>query len=102
MHGAIPTEEAQKTILNAGDYIEDQLFSYLIEKYPNSKFNKNMVRRFKKNYSFVRDTAEEVREGYRSTANPSCTISNTRSSGLRKHSSGAHRDHHRDDREVRS
>src|SRR5512135_2719377 len=60
MHGAIPTEEDQKTILNAGDYIDDQLFSYLIEKYPNSKFNKNMVRQFKEKYSFVGDVGEEI------------------------------------------
>ena len=60
MHGAIPTEEDQKTILNAGDYIDDQLFSYLSEKYPNSKFNKNMVRAFKEKYSFVGSTAEEI------------------------------------------
>jgi rod shape-determining protein MreB len=61
MHGTIPAEEDQKTILNAGDYIDDQLFSYLSEKYPNSKFNKNMVRQFKEKFSFVRDTAEEIR-----------------------------------------
>jgi len=61
MHGAIPTEEDQKTILNAGDYIDDQLFSYLIEKYPNSKFNKNMVRLFKEKFSFVREINEEIR-----------------------------------------
>ncbi len=61
MHGTIPAEEDQKTILNAGDYIDDQLFSYLNEKYPNSKFNKNMVRQFKESYSFVRDTPEDIR-----------------------------------------
>ena len=61
MHGAIPAEEDQKTILTAGDYIDDQLFSYLSEKYPNSKFNKNMVRLFKEKYSFVGNTAEEIR-----------------------------------------
>jgi rod shape-determining protein MreB and related proteins len=61
MHGAIPAEEDQKTILTAGDYIDDQLFSYLSEKYQNSKFNKNMVRLFKEKYSFVGSTAEEIR-----------------------------------------
>jgi rod shape-determining protein MreB and related proteins len=61
MHGTIPAEEDQKTILTAGDYIDEQLFSYLNEKYPNSKFNKNMVRQFKERYSFVRDLAEEIR-----------------------------------------
>jgi rod shape-determining protein MreB len=60
MHGTIPTEDDQKTILTAGDYVDDQLFSYLIEKYPNARFNKNMVRQFKEQFSFVRDTAEEV------------------------------------------
>ena len=61
MHGTIPAEEDQKTILTAGDYIDEQLFSYLSEKYPNSKFNKNMVRLFKEQYSFVRDVPEDIR-----------------------------------------
>jgi rod shape-determining protein MreB len=60
MHGTIPSEEDQKTILTAGDYIDEQLFSYLSEKYPNSKFNKNMVRQFKEQFSFVRDVTEDM------------------------------------------
>jgi rod shape-determining protein MreB and related proteins len=61
MHGTIPSEDDQKTILTAGDYIDEQLFSYLSEKYPNSKFNKNMVRQFKEQYSFVRDVPDDIR-----------------------------------------
>ncbi|MEK7196671.1 MAG: rod shape-determining protein, partial [Nitrospirota bacterium] len=61
MHGTIPSEEDQKTILTAGDYIDEQLYSYLTEKYPNSKFNKNMVRQFKEQYSFVREISEDIR-----------------------------------------
>ena len=61
MHGTIPSEEDQRTIFTAGDYIDEQLFNYLIEKYPNSKFNKNMVRQFKEKFSFVRDINEQVR-----------------------------------------
>lgn len=61
MHGTIPTEEDQKTILTAGDYIDEQLFNYLIEKHPTSKFNMNMVRQFKEKFSFVRDINEEIR-----------------------------------------
>jgi rod shape-determining protein MreB len=61
MHGTIPSEEDQKTILTAGDYIDEQLYNYLIEKYPNSKFNKNMVRQFKEQYSFVREIKEDIR-----------------------------------------
>jgi rod shape-determining protein MreB len=61
MHGTIPSEEDQRTIFTAGDYIDEQLFNYLIEKYPNSKFNKNMVRQFKEKFSFVREINEQVR-----------------------------------------
>src|SRR5512135_2960501 len=60
MHGTIPSEEDQRTIFTAGDYIDEQLFNYLIEKYPNSKFNKNMVRQFKEKFSFVGDVGEEI------------------------------------------
>jgi rod shape-determining protein MreB len=60
MHGTIPSEEDQKTILIAGDYIDEQLYSYLNEKYPNSKFNKNMVRQFKEQYSFVREVLSDI------------------------------------------
>jgi len=61
MHGTIPSEEDQKTILTAGDYIDEQLYSYLTDKYPNSKFNKNMVRQFKEQYSFVREIPGDIR-----------------------------------------
>lgn len=60
MHGSIPAEEDQKTILTAGDYIDEQLFSYINEKYPNSYFNKNMVRKYKEQYSFVGQGQGEV------------------------------------------
>lgn len=61
MHGAIPTEEDQKTILSAGDYIDQQLSSHLNEKYPNATFNLNMVRQFKEQFSFVGEMPDEVR-----------------------------------------
>lgn len=61
MHGSIPSDEDQKTILTAGDYIDEQLYSYLNEKYPNSKFNKNMVRLFKEQYSFVGNLPDDIR-----------------------------------------
>jgi rod shape-determining protein MreB len=60
MHGTIPAEEDQKTILTAGDYIDEQLFSGLLQKYPNSKFNKNMARQFKEKFSFVRNVDEPI------------------------------------------
>ncbi len=60
MHGTIPSEEDQKTIFTAGDHIDEQLFNYLLEKYPTSKLNKNMARMFKEKYSFVRDGDEPI------------------------------------------
>lgn len=60
MHGTIPDNDDQKAILTAGDHVDEQLFSYLVEKYPNSKFNRNMVRQFKEQYSFVGDRDEIV------------------------------------------
>jgi len=60
MHGTIPSEEDQKTIFTAGDYIDEQLFNYLIEKYPNSRFNKNMLRQFKEKFSFVQSLNEDI------------------------------------------
>lgn len=60
MHGTIPSEEDQKTIFTAGDYIDEQLFNYLTEKYPTSRFNKNMVRQFKEKFSFVQTLNEDI------------------------------------------
>ncbi|HTR45466.1 MAG TPA: MamK family actin-like protein [Thermodesulfovibrionales bacterium] len=61
MHGTIPGEEDQRTIFSAGDYVDDQLYSYLTERYPTSRFNKNMVRQYKEQFSFVREVAEDIR-----------------------------------------
>jgi rod shape-determining protein MreB len=61
MHGTIPSEEDQKTILTAGDSVDEQLFNALVEKYPTSRFNKNMVRQFKERFSFVRQVDEQIR-----------------------------------------
>jgi len=61
MHGTMPDENDQKTITNAGDYVDDQLFSLMTEKYPRSRFTKNMVRQFKERFSFVGDVSEEIK-----------------------------------------
>lgn len=53
MHGSIPGEGDQKTILTAGDYVDEQLFGYLTEKFPRSTFTLNMVRQFKEQFGFV-------------------------------------------------
>lgn len=60
MHGAMPSEEDQKTLFTAGDYIDEQLFSYLTEKYPGSRFNINMVRLFKEKHAFVGNAGSPI------------------------------------------
>jgi rod shape-determining protein MreB len=88
MHGTVPTEEDQKTILTAGDYIDDQLFNCLIEKFPNSKFNKIMVRQFKEKFSFVGRPRSDLASSYPSMENLSFMISRTGPACLRKYSAG--------------
>jgi len=53
MHGSMPTDDDQRTIMNAGDHVDQQLYVMLKEKYPESDFNMNMVRAWKEKYSFV-------------------------------------------------
>ncbi len=60
MHGTVPSEEDQRTVLTAGDYIDQQLFTFLEERYPDADFNLNMIRRFKEEYSFVGEPEKEV------------------------------------------
>jgi len=61
MHGTVPTEEDQRTVLTAGDYIDQQLFNFMDERYPHSDFNINMVRRFKEEYSFIGEPERAVK-----------------------------------------
>lgn len=61
MHGTIPTEENQKTILTAGDFIDQQLHKMLTAKFPKSTFNMNMVRSFKEDNSFVGNSQNPIK-----------------------------------------
>jgi rod shape-determining protein MreB and related proteins len=60
MHGTMPTEDDQKTILTAGDYIDQQLHTLLSERYPKADFTLNMVRRFKEQNSFIGESPKPV------------------------------------------
>ena len=60
MHGTLPTDDDQKTILAAGDYIDQQLQTFLHEKYPSADFTLNMVRQFKEQHSFVGEPEKPV------------------------------------------
>jgi rod shape-determining protein MreB len=60
MHGAIPDDGDQRSILSAGDYVDEQLASSLSKKYPESLFTVNMVRQIKEKHSFVGEPSEKV------------------------------------------
>ena len=60
MHGMIPSEEDQKTLFTAGDYIDEQLLNALLQKFSGAKLNTHMVRQFKEAHSFVGSIDEPV------------------------------------------
>ena len=60
MHGMMPSEEDQKTLFTAGDYIDEQLLSSLTQKIAGAKINSYTVRQFKEACSFVGSLEEPV------------------------------------------
>jgi rod shape-determining protein MreB len=61
MHGTVPMEEDQRSILVAGDYVDEQLLKLLTEKHPEADFSLNMVRRFKEQHGFVGSSRRRVK-----------------------------------------
>jgi rod shape-determining protein MreB len=61
MHGTVPLEEDQRSLLMAGDYIDEQLLKLLTEKHPEADLTVNMVRGFKEKHGFVGDSKRRVK-----------------------------------------
>jgi rod shape-determining protein MreB len=61
MHGTVPLEEDQRSILMAGDYVDEQLLQMLSEKHPEADFSLTMVRKFKEKYGFVGESKRRVK-----------------------------------------
>lgn len=61
MHGTVPMEEDQRSILMAGDFVDQQLLQMLTEKYPEADFTLTMVRKFKEQHGFVGQPGKRVR-----------------------------------------
>lgn len=61
MHGTMPTEEDQRTLTTAGDFIDRQLLLRLREKYPDASFSETMVRGFKEGKGFVGSARSRVK-----------------------------------------
>ncbi|QLH37968.1 MAG: rod shape-determining protein [Defluviicoccus sp.] len=60
MHGSMPGEEDQRTVATAGDWIDQQLLSFVRERYPAADINLNMARHFKEEHSFVGKPSSRV------------------------------------------
>lgn len=53
MKGRFPSEEEQRTLTTAGDWIDQQLERLVAARNPNARFSIHMVREWKERYSFV-------------------------------------------------
>jgi rod shape-determining protein MreB len=53
MNGRLPTEEDQRTLPQAGDFVDEQLMRLVRGRYPDAKFSIHMVREWKEEGSFV-------------------------------------------------
>lgn len=53
MRGSVPSEDDQRTILTAGDYIDQQLLALLTEKHPNARFTLEAARQYKEEAAHV-------------------------------------------------
>jgi rod shape-determining protein MreB len=60
MNGHYPTEEEQRTLLNAGDAVDDQLMTLLRTRFPEAQLTIHTVRQWKEKYSFVGEPARPV------------------------------------------
>ena len=53
MSGHYPTEDEQRTLAQAGDWVDEQLAKLIAERYPEARFSIHMVREWKEKSSFV-------------------------------------------------
>jgi len=55
MHGTLPSEEDQITLLAGGDAVDERLEQEILKRYPKVQVTRNMVRQMKEKYGFVAD-----------------------------------------------
>lgn len=60
MCGRYPTEEDQRTLLNAGDWVDEQLGRLIAARYPEASISPFMVREWKERHSFVGEPHDSV------------------------------------------
>lgn len=60
MRGRLPTEDDQRTLTIAGDWLDDQLMNAVREQHPEAQFTIHMVREWKEKRSFVGNPKDRV------------------------------------------
>lgn len=60
MKGRFPTEDDQRTLTNAGDWIDEWLAKLIRQRYPDAQFSIHMVREWKEKWSFVGEPTRSV------------------------------------------
>jgi rod shape-determining protein MreB len=60
MQGRYPADEDQRTLLNAGDAIDEQLAKVVRELHPEAQFSIHMVREWKERWGFVGEPKARV------------------------------------------
>lgn len=55
MHGTMPDEADQITLISGGDALDERLEQEILKLYPNVQLTRNMVRQIKEKYGFVSD-----------------------------------------------
>ena len=60
MNGRYPTDEDQRTLMNAGDAVDEQLLTLLRAKQPDARFSVFLVREWKEKCSFVGEPKGQV------------------------------------------
>ena len=60
MQGRYPTEEDQRTLTNAGDWVDEQLAKLIRERHPEAQFSIHMIREWKEKSSFVGEPKNRV------------------------------------------
>lgn len=53
MKGRYPTEDDQRTLVNAGDWVDEQLYTLLGERHPGMSVSIHTVRGWKEQYGFI-------------------------------------------------
>lgn len=59
MHGTMPDETDQITLLTGGDGVDERLEAEILKRYPKAQLTRNMARQMKEKYGFVSDPHQQ-------------------------------------------